>query len=74
MSNFSDISAAFLNRKAALRVEDNRQLEEECLRLLNEPGLRDELGERAKKLVQENQGATLRNMELVRDLFAKTGG
>lgn len=74
MFNFSDISANFLNRKAAVRVKDGRQLGDECLRLLNEPGLRDELGERARTIVQENQGATLRNMELIRGLFAKRGG
>jgi 3-deoxy-D-manno-octulosonic-acid transferase len=74
MFNFSDISAAFLDRKAAVSVEDGRQLGDECKRLLNEPGLRAELGERARTIVQGNQGATLRNMELIRGLFAKQGG
>ncbi|MBL7091789.1 MAG: 3-deoxy-D-manno-octulosonic acid transferase [Candidatus Omnitrophica bacterium] len=66
MSNFSNVARAFLNKKAAVTVKDARQLKNNCLRLLDNPVLRKELGERAKEVVRENKGATLKNTELIR--------
>jgi len=66
MSNFSNIARAFLNKKAAMVVKDAQQLKNICLRLLEDPVLRKELGERAKEVVRENKGATFRNMKLIR--------
>ncbi len=74
MSNFSNIVEVFLNKKAAIMVKDIRQLKNTCIRLLNEPVLRKELGNRAKELVQENKGASLKNMELIRGLIINREG
>jgi 3-deoxy-D-manno-octulosonic-acid transferase len=69
MSNFSNIAKLLLNKRAAMMVKDLQQLKDSCLELLNNPVLRKELGERAKELVQENRGASLRNMELIKQLL-----
>ena len=69
MSNFSNIAKLLLNKRAAMMVKDPQQLKDSCLELLNNPVLRKELGERAKELVQENRGASLRNMELIKQLL-----
>lgn len=66
MSNFSNVARAFLNKKAAMVVKDAQQLKNICLRLLEDPVLRKELGERAKEVVRENKGATFKNTELIR--------
>ena len=66
MSNFSNIAKAFLNKKAAMLVVDAQQLKNSCLSLLDSPALGEELGNRAKEVLEENRGATLRNMELIK--------
>ncbi len=50
-------------------VKDAKALKDTCSRLLKESLLRKELGQRAKELVEENRGATFRNMELIRKLI-----
>ncbi len=69
MFNFSDIARAFLSKGAAIVVKDARQLKDTSNRLLKECLLRKELGQRAKDLVEENRGASFRNMELIRKLI-----
>ena len=69
MSNFSNIAKLLLNKRAAMMVKDPQQLKDSCLELLNNPVLRKELGERAKELVQKSRGASLRNMELIKQLL-----
>jgi len=69
MSNFSDVVGIFLNKEAAIMVKDARELEHACVKLLEEPGLRERLGEKAQEVVREGRGATLRNMELIRGLL-----
>ena len=69
MFNFSNISEVFLSKTAAIMVKDARQLKDTWKRLLNEPVLRTGLGEAAKKLVEENKGATLRNTELIKQFL-----
>ena len=71
MSNFSNISEAFLNNRAAIMLKDAPQLKDACSKLLKEPILRRDLGHRAKELVQKNKGATLKNMGLIRHLLDK---
>ncbi|MBU4140942.1 MAG: hypothetical protein KKA80_03510, partial [Candidatus Omnitrophica bacterium] len=61
-----NIAKTFLNKKAAVAVKDAQQLKDICLRLLDNPVLRKELGERAKEVTRENKGATLKNTELIR--------
>ena len=69
MFNFSSVAQAFLNNKAAISVKDGQQLKDICIRLLKEVLFRKELGEKAKELVGQNRGASLRNTELIKRLL-----
>ncbi len=66
MSNFSDIAESLLNNRAAICIKDAEELKNKCLELLDSPASRQELGNRASQTVQENRGATLRSLELIR--------
>jgi 3-deoxy-D-manno-octulosonic-acid transferase len=65
MFNFKDITETFLNREAARMVKSADQLREASSDLLTDPEKRRELGERAKKIVDENMGATERNIDKI---------
>lgn len=69
MSNFSNIADVFLKNHAAMMVKDARNLQESCFRLLCDSGLRKQLGERAKEVVEVNRGAAFKNMELIKGIF-----
>ncbi|MFH1045847.1 MAG: 3-deoxy-D-manno-octulosonic acid transferase [Candidatus Omnitrophota bacterium] len=66
MFNFANIAELFLSKKAAVMIKDGRQLSAMCQRLLNEPQLAEALGRKARGLVEENSGATVRTMELIK--------
>ena len=66
MENFAQISRLFREKKAARQVKDARELEAVLQELLSDPQQRARLGQAAAKVVQENQGATRRNLELIR--------
>lgn len=74
MYNFSEIVQVFLSRKAAIMVKNEKQLKDSCLRFLEKPSLREELGKRAKGLLLENRGASLRNIELIKGLLPASKG
>ncbi|MCQ9208522.1 MAG: 3-deoxy-D-manno-octulosonic acid transferase [Omnitrophica bacterium] len=69
MFNFSDVAGVFLKRKAAIMVRDAQELENVSMKLLREPLLSERIGARTREVIQENRGATLRNMELIRGLL-----
>jgi len=68
--NFRDIVAALLRRDAAVVVADERELEQFVRRCLTEPAWAGELGDRARCLVAEQQGATGRTVELLARLVS----
>lgn len=63
--NFRDIVAAMLVRQAAVVVRDGKEMAAFVRRCLEDPGYRDELGKRARTLVEEQLGATARTFELL---------
>ena len=65
MFNFKDIADLFLSNKAAILVNNEEKIRTQIMYLLTNPSAATELGERAKKLIQQNQGATRRNSELI---------
>lgn len=69
MFNFRDITDLFLRNNAAIMVRNADQLQGNIEGLLNDPAKAKELGERARKLIQENQGATIRNAQQIKALF-----
>jgi 3-deoxy-D-manno-octulosonic-acid transferase len=65
MFNFQDIANLFLSRDAAIMVRTEEELLNKIKFLLNNPAKIIELGEKAKQLVFESQGATQKNLESI---------
>ncbi len=66
--NFKDTVANLLSSDAAIAVADAAALEVEVLRLLDDAGRRDELGQAARAFVLSQQGATARTLDLLETL------
>ena len=73
MHNFSNIAGLFIKRGAAIMVKDAQELKEHSLELLNKPALCLQLGTRAKDLIEENKGTTLRNLQLLKGVMSVCG-
>ena len=73
MFNFRDISRLFLDAGAGIMVSDKKQLMEQIGSLLSDDHLRSELGSRAKKFILGNQGATMRNKDLIKQALERSG-
>ncbi|MDD5432716.1 MAG: 3-deoxy-D-manno-octulosonic acid transferase [Candidatus Omnitrophica bacterium] len=67
MFNFRDIKDLFLDNKAAVLVNDPQELNVIVKKLLKDNAFANELGIKAKSLVLENQGATARTLELIKN-------
>lgn len=57
MDNFSEMAALFVRRQAAIRLSAADQLEPAVRRLLDNPAAAREMGQRARRILEENQGA-----------------
>ncbi|MGD9014663.1 MAG: 3-deoxy-D-manno-octulosonic acid transferase [Candidatus Omnitrophota bacterium] len=66
MFNFRAMSDLFLSRQAARMVDGGEELCQTVRSLLNNPSELEAIGSRARQLVLENQGATKRNVELIK--------
>ena len=55
----------FLQGKGAIVVDNAQELKEAICNLLDNRGRREELGKRARQILEENRGATERNMEVI---------
>ena len=67
MQNFTDVAKLFLSGDGAVQVRDAADLEKTFAELLSQPERRDQLGRNAKKVVEENQGAVERTVEMIVD-------
>lgn len=65
MENFPQIAPAFVAERGAIQVKDAFDLESTLERLLADKALRAELGANALRVVQKNQGAMQRTVEMV---------
>jgi len=70
MFNFRDIADLFLSEKAALLVHNQEELKTRIRYLLNNPSAAAQLVQRAQELILQNQGATNKNVELIKELYA----
>jgi 3-deoxy-D-manno-octulosonic-acid transferase len=66
MDNFRDAAERFVKAGAAIQIQSPAQLAGECTRLFGDPARREELGERARRVLQEESGATRRILERLR--------
>jgi 3-deoxy-D-manno-octulosonic-acid transferase len=71
--NFRADVERLLKSHAAIQVDDARQLEEHLAHLFADAGLRERLGQNARWLVEEQQGATERTVRLLEELLAAKG-
>jgi 3-deoxy-D-manno-octulosonic-acid transferase len=65
MQNFEAIAAAFLKGGGAIQVQTAAELEAALAELLAEPKRREQLGDNALRVVQQNQGAIERTVEMI---------
>lgn len=72
--NFRDIVAALLEREAAAVVQDATELTAFVRRCLEQPGYAEKLGEQARRLVIEQQGAADRTIRLLSQLAEQSRG
>jgi len=68
--NFRDAANRLIEAGGAIMVKDAAELEVKMLELLADPARLREMGERAKALVQEQQGATARTMDAIDGILA----
>ena len=69
MDNFREIADAFVAAGAAIRLDDDRQLEEALIDLLGDPVRRARLGAAARALVEANRGAKDKTMTVIEKLL-----
>ena len=69
MFNFRDIADLFLISGAAVLVKNKEELREKIKDLLLHPENALELGRRAKELLLKNQGASERNLEIIKQVL-----
>ena len=69
MDNFRDIAALFLEKEAAIQVKNQEELMYAARSLLKDEGQKRSLGERAKKVILENQGVVSRHLELLKEFL-----
>ncbi len=65
MQNFSDVTRIFLAQDGAVQVNDAAGLETTLAELLSNPARCEQLGRNAQRIVQENQGAVNRTVDLI---------
>lgn len=69
-SNFRDVVAAFRTAQACVEVSEPAQLQPTIERLLHDAQTRSELGRRAQNVVQQQQGATRRTVDLLVEMVS----
>jgi 3-deoxy-D-manno-octulosonic-acid transferase len=69
MENFQDMARVFLQAKAAVQVQDARELAEVTLQLFGDNWARAQLGARAKQILERESGATGRVLDQIRPLL-----
>ena len=69
MENFSEIAETFLANDAAVRVQNERELEEALLSLIGDPVRRARLGAAARALVVANRGAKDKTLAAIADVL-----
>jgi len=70
MFNFRDIAALFSGKQALITVHNEEELKNRINDLLSDPDIVSGLTQKARELMRENQGATRRNLEYIREVIA----
>lgn len=70
--NFAEISELFVKADALIKVQDSESLAEQLMRFAEDPASRLAMGERAKKVMQANQGALQKQLDAIVAILKKT--
>jgi 3-deoxy-D-manno-octulosonic-acid transferase len=70
MSNFRDIAGLFINNNAAIMLHNALELSPVISRLLHNPQEAQMLGRKGNDLITLNKGATLRNVEVIKEVLS----
>lgn len=73
MENFSQLADELVENGAALRIETSKQMSDAWCRLLNDSGLREQMGAAARKVILRHQGATQRTARLIEETLPSRG-
>lgn len=71
MFNFRDITALFLENKAAVMAHSENELYIKIREALNNPAGIKGISERARNLISRNQGATRKSLDCIRSIYDK---
>ncbi len=71
MENFREIASRFLQEEAAITVQSSSELTKKIIAILSDDRLAKELGANAKRIVDENRGATQRTVNLIREQIGR---
>lgn len=71
MFNFSQIARILINGMAAIEIKDKKGLEEAMSLLINDPKRARAMGVFAKKSIEENRGASIKNFELIKNIMSR---
>jgi 3-deoxy-D-manno-octulosonic-acid transferase len=74
MDNFREMASRFLSAGAALEVSRGAELGQAWLRLLEDAALRENMGRRARQLVEQNAGAAELALEKIAALLSASEG
>ena len=69
MSNFQEMADLLIKEKAAVSVIDKSALYQQLIHLLKEPAELKKMGERAQIVINQYKGATIRNIEFIKNLL-----
>jgi 3-deoxy-D-manno-octulosonic-acid transferase len=72
--NFQESVDILLDADAAVMARDAEELRRELLTMAREPGRASAMGDRARKVVQDHKGASVRILELIRPFFSDPAG
>ena len=70
MENFREMSAKFLSAGAGIQVASGENLGKAWVDLIRDSPRRDEIGRKARALVEANRGATVRSLERIATILA----
>ena len=67
--NFELITEQLIQRGIEIQVNNSQELAEQVIAVLSNPQKRQEIGDDAKKFVEENKGSLLKHLELIETLI-----
>jgi 3-deoxy-D-manno-octulosonic-acid transferase len=67
MNNFKEMANHFLERQAALQVNDTLSLSDSLIELAQIPSLRNQLGLKAGEILAQNRGATRKVLDRIEE-------